>query len=426
MSFLIISSGCGSDTAETETVEETISEIIYGVSSAIDASGDVYVAGKVEMDRDGNSAIGKADILLAKYDNQGNKLWSIIVGTAEDDFVQDSAVSSSGELYLTGYTYGALDGLTSMGAVDMFLMKFNSNGALLDKKQIGTGQSDYSVGIAIDTADNVYLAGHTYGSMQGAISGSKDMVLIKYDASFNEQWIRQLGNNEGSEALPKYGTYAADISTDTSGGIYVAGFTTGEFDGNTNIGGFDLFVVKYDMTGAKIWSKQLGSTDTDYAKSITVDSSGDILLTGYTYGSLSGFTNAGYYDFFIIKLTGVGMPVWTNQMGTEESDYIYGVAVDQFDDVYLAGHTLGSLEGTSAGNADQILVKFNSSGSHLFTRQTGTGYTEWTYDLCSGQSSDIIVTGYGFKDIDTDDVVEQVLTLKKYDASGDIQWEKEL
>jgi len=50
------------------------------------------------------------------------------------------------------------------------------------------------------------------------------------------------------------------ITTDSSGNIYVTGFTGGGLDGNTNSGGIDMFLVKYNSSGTKQWTKQLGTS----------------------------------------------------------------------------------------------------------------------------------------------------------------------
>lgn len=416
---------CGSAPEETEETTDTSAEVVYGVSTAVDGSGNVYVTGIVYAARDGKTALGDADVLLVKYNSAGTKQWSLITGTTAADFVEDIAIAASGDIYIAGYTYGTLSGETSSGEVDMILMKYDGSGTQQWVKQIGTTSSDFGIGVAVDNASSVYIAGHTYGSMEGTIEGSKDMVLIKYNAAGTQQWIKQLGNDEGSEATLVDGTYAADLAIDSLNNIYVAGFTTSPLDGNTSLGETDSFIVKYDSLGNKLWSTQLGSAGTDYAESIAVDNSGDVLLAGYTSGSLTGYTNEGLYDLFVIKLDSAGSVSWSQQLGSTANDYVFGVAIDQSNDVFLGGHTFGALDGDNVGGSDLLLVKYNSAGTHLFTSRTGTEYSEVTYGVSSDMSDDIFITGYSFKDIDSDDEVEQVLTTIKYDTSGDQQWRKD-
>jgi len=157
--------------------------------------------------------------------------------------------------------------------------------------------------------------------------------------------------------------YANGVATDSSGNVYVTGDTYGGLDGNTNAGYNDLFVVKYNSSGTKQWTKQLGTSSTDLANGVATDSSGNVYVTGYTYGGLDGNTNAGEYDLFVVKYNSSGTKQWTKQLGTYGHELAYGVATDSSGNVYVAGYTYGGLDGnTSAGNRDLFVVKYNSDG----------------------------------------------------------------
>jgi len=78
--------------------------------------------------------------------------------------------------------------------------------------------------------------------------------------------------------------YANGVATDSSGNVYVTGGTKGGLDGNTSAGNNDLFVVKYNSNGTKEWTKQLGSASSDYANGVATDSSGNVYVSGVTYG----------------------------------------------------------------------------------------------------------------------------------------------
>jgi hypothetical protein len=119
------------------------------------------------------------------------------------------------------------------------------------------------------------------------------MFLTKYDTSGAKQWTEQLGSSSTDMG---YG-----VSVDSSGNAYVTGRTTGSLDGNTNAGGYDMFLTKYDTSGAKQWTEQLGSSSTDVGHGVSVDSSGNAYVTGYAYGDLDGNTNAGSWDMFLVK-----------------------------------------------------------------------------------------------------------------------------
>jgi hypothetical protein len=106
-------------------------------------------------------------------------------------------------------------------------------------------------------------------------------------------WTRQLGTAGKDQGR--------GIAVDAGGNIYVTGYTGGELDGNKNAGDEDLFLVKYDPSGIKQWTRQLGTASYDAGTAVAVDNRGNIYATGYTEGGLDGNTNAGEFDAFLIK-----------------------------------------------------------------------------------------------------------------------------
>ena len=134
------------------------------------------------------------------------------------------------------------------------------------------------------------------------------------------------------------GTFFVDkgnsVTTDTSGNIYVTGYTGGGLDGNTNSGSLDIFLVKYNSSGTKQWTKQLGTSSNDYGIGVTTDSSGNIYVTGYTGWGLDGNTNSGSNDIFLVKYNSSGTKQWTKQLGTSSNDYGIGVTTDSSGNIY--------------------------------------------------------------------------------------------
>ena len=136
--------------------------------------------------------------------------------------------------------------------------------------------------------------------------------MVKYNSSGTKQWTKQLGSSSND--------YANDVVTDSTGNAYVTGTTYGGLDGNTSAGNADLFVVKYNSSGTNQWTKQLGTSSTDTANGVTTDSSGNIYVAGGTYGGLDGNTSAGVNDLFIVKYNSSGTKQWTNQLGSSSRD----------------------------------------------------------------------------------------------------------
>ena len=87
----------------------------------------------------------------------------------------------------------------------------------------------------------------------------------------------------------------------------MTGYTAGGLDGNTNAGNADIFVVKYNSSGTKQWTKQLGTSSSDIAYGVATDSSGNVYVTGFTGGGLDGNTSAGDNDVFVVKYNSDGV-----------------------------------------------------------------------------------------------------------------------
>ena len=124
-----------------------------------------------------------------------------------------------------------------------------------------------------------------------------------------------------------------------------------------------LYTLKYNSSGTKQWTKQLGTSSHDVGEGVTVDSKNNIYVSGYTYGGLDGNTNSGSYDIFLVKYNSSGTKQWTQQLGSTSHEVGYGVTVDSSDNIYVTGTTYGGLDGnTNSGNWDIFLVKYNSDG----------------------------------------------------------------
>jgi len=157
------------------------------------------------------------------------------------------------------------------------------------------------------------VTGVTYGGLDGnTIAGNSDLFVVKYNSSGTWQWTKQNGTDRYDEAR--------GVATDSSGNVYVTGYTEGGLDGNTSAGSSDLFVVKYNSSGTKQWTKQLGTWDSDFANGVATDSSGNVYVTGSTYRNLDGNTSAGNADLFVVKYNSSGTKQWTKQLGSSSRD----------------------------------------------------------------------------------------------------------
>lgn len=256
-------------------------------------------------------------------------------------------------VYVIGSTPGHLDGNTNAGSDDIFVAKFNAFGVKQWTRQLGTPQSDQGLGAATDQDNNIFVVGQTEGGLDGhSNAGQTDIFVVKYNSSGAILWTRQLGS-----AGTDQGRGAA---TDTAGNVYVVGDARGALDGNTQIGGDDFFVVKYNGEGVKQWSHLFGTTANDGAFAVAT-SGNNIYVTGFTYGGVGGNTVAGAADMFTTNIfASTGTTQWTRQLGTNGVEEGNGVAVDKDGSAYIVGRTTGNLDGNTlvGGSADAFLTKY--------------------------------------------------------------------
>ena len=122
-----------------------------------------------------------------------------------------------------------------------------------------------------------------------------------------EPWTRLLGSTDND--------YGFALTTGSDESIFIAGETHGNLDGQTNNGDYDAFISKFNPDGTKEWTRLLGSTGNDCGLALTTGSDGSIYIAGYTYGDLDGQTNNGDYDAFVSKYSSDGTKVWTELFG---------------------------------------------------------------------------------------------------------------
>ena len=330
----------------------------YGYSIAVDNSGNIFVAGATLGSLDGNTNPSEgetADIFLTKWNADGTKAWTKQWGTDNGDYGEAVAVNSTGDIFVTGLTTSAgLDGNTAIGGTDIFLTKWNADGTKAWTKQWGTSIEDVGWSIAVDGSGNIFVAGRTAGALDGNTSaGLRDVFLTKWNADGTKAWTKQWGTN--AEDLSFYNSLAIN----TAGDVFVAGGTAGALDGNTSAGLRDVFLTKWNADGTKAWTKQWGTSGYDMGFSVAVDALENIFVAGSTEGPLDGNTNFGGYDIFLIKLSPEGTRAWTKQMGTVNYDEGESLAIDAGGNIFLSGMTNGSLDGNiGAGDYDIFLIKW--------------------------------------------------------------------
>jgi hypothetical protein len=325
-----------------------------GVST--DSNGNISVTGFISGGASNN------DTFVIKLSASGSQLWLQQFNFLDDDRANGITTDSSDNIYISGETSGSLFGNSNVGGIDCYVAKYDVNGSQLWVKQFGTSSEDHSTGVNAEKSGNVYVTGYSSGSLPGNSNlGSNDAFVVKYDGSGNQIWVKQFGTSGEDRAN--------GVVTDSTGNVYITGYTKGSLSGNNNLGANDAFIAKYNATGTQLWIKQFGTSSDDYAKGISIDASGNTYVTGYSNGSLFGNKNLGGNDAFAAKYDANGNQLWIKQFGTSSDDYSNGISADNRGNVYFGGYTNGNLlpDTSLSGKPDAFIIGVNSENGNRLT-----------------------------------------------------------
>ena len=246
-------------------------------------------------------------------------------------------------------------------------------------------------------------------------------------------WSQTFGSTGNDAAL--------SVTVGVSGDVFMTGYFSGavDFGGGALVsaGGEDIFFAKYDANGTHQWSQRFGNTLGDNGRSVFVDASGNVLLTGKFSGIVDfgggPLSAMGSSDVFLAKFDANGVYQWSQRFGGSDIDAGTSVVVDDSGSVYL----MGTFRGTgdfgggplvSAGGSDIFLAKYDGSGIHQWSQRFGSTSNFDTGKSISVDGSGNVVLAGNFSetaDFGGGPLVSSGGTdifLAKYDTNGVHQW----
>lgn len=435
------------------------------VGLALGPAGDVYVAGYTTTSSFPGTTGGAQPTVAGRQDAFVSKLSADLstleqttyLGGSDLEYANAIAVAPSGDVYVSGETAStdfpgtaggaqAAYGATSYG-YDGFIAKLNADLTVLEQATyLGGNSNDDVKTLVIDSAGDVYAAGDTSstnfpGTAGGALAAANSVTetitvphsvppkTTQVTVNVGDTFVAKL--NAGLTVL-KQATYLGgtgmeftqDVALDAAGDVYVAGYTySSDFHGTT--GGAqatrngttygDVFIAKLDgglTTLAQ--ATYFGGSSDEYGRSLSVDPSGDVYVSGDTYSTdLPGTSggaqaaSAGNSEVFVTRLNPSLTAVdRTTYLGTSGNEWAYSMTISPSGDVYVAGveyntafpGTAGGIQAAyGGGSCDVFIAKFNAALTQL-TQSTyfgGTGMDELYFGrkLAFDVAGDLYVAG---------------------------------
>jgi hypothetical protein len=348
-------------------------------------------------------------------------LWVRQFGTSAEDRVTGAAEGAYGAVYLAGFSRGNLGG-PSVGFLDAFVAQRDGLGNELWVRTFGTPGDDRAHAAAPDLAGGVFVCGETTESLASPNAGGSDAWVVHLDVAGNTQWMKQFGSTHSDHALA--------AAADGLGGVFLAGDTNGSLGGpNSSPGSSDAWIAHCTAVGAIDWSRQLGTASQDHAYGAAPDGVGGVFVAGHTSGSLGG-VSAGNTDVWLARYSSVGAMLWIHQFGSTGFDSLLGAHTDDAGGVYLCGSTTGDIDGshggTTIGNADAWLARYDSTGARIWIQQFGTIYSDEATAIASDGGGGAYVGGSTSGSLGGPSLGGVDAWFARYDTAGNRLWLRQL
>jgi uncharacterized delta-60 repeat protein len=292
-----------------------------------------------------------------------------------------------------GYFVAAQTSSFGAGGYDYYVIRLDERGNKVWEKTFGGELTDIPRCIAMTPDGGCVVAGRS----SSFSTGSNEIYIIKLDRNGNKNWEKVYGGNHSDDSW--------SIQQTADGGYIVAGFTeaTGVYD-------YDVYILKLDGNGERMWDKTFGGAESDMAKSIQQTADGGYIVVGSTES-----TGAGNDDVYILKLNANGERMWDKTFGGAESDMANSVQQTADGGYIVAGFT----KSFGAGGTDIYILKLDENGEQMWDKTIGGTQDDEALSVHQNKDGSYICAGFIGAGGSTD-----MYLARLNDEDGSIRWER--
>eukprot|EP00981_Chlorochromonas_danica_P007837 scaffold1884_cov343-Ochromonas_danica.AAC.54 len=256
---------------------------------AVGSNSQVYLTGEVGGDLPGQSSLGGSDVVLVSVDSDQNQLlFSTLAGSSSDDVGYSLALDLEGDVYVCGYASGSVDGQSHSGGLDILLLKYNRNGEKLLTRLYGTAGNDVVYSMVFDELrHNLHMVGYTMGDWNNnhQTNSNTASVLLMTLALDSDTISTHQTSSPSSSSSFGVDMIGRSVAIDSSGSVYIVGrMNVGHIQ--PQIEGLNSFLIKYSALGHKLFTKMINMTSEESGLAVMVDQSDSVYVSGHHDGSL--------------------------------------------------------------------------------------------------------------------------------------------
>jgi hypothetical protein len=400
---------------------------VFILSSATDASGNLYMTGVFDGTVDFNPGqatvdltdSGFGDVFITKIDSAGDFVWVKQIGRESYDQGTSIAVDKFNDIYVTGFFSRdstdfdpgpGTNYLFDSGGANTFILKLDSAGDFIFAKQLGPGENSPN-SLALDASDNILVTG-IFGSTVDFDPGidtlsltsvSNDIYILKLNSFGNFIWVKPIDVNVTT-------TRSYSLAADAARNIYITGLLLGTVDFNPGVGVSNLtatsvfgaeYILKLDSSGNFNWVKAINGkiSQTGGDRAIRVDDTGNSYTIGWFNDTIDFDPGTGVFELtntattggstYLLKLNASGNLDWAKQIGDPGNGGKKVIALDTANNLFVTGTIVSNGDFNPDTSVDILSI---ANGRTFVAKYTDAGGLLWAINFAndSGNSDNCI------------------------------------